>query len=282
MRIFLGSLVIVFAIFTLLVPDADARRLGGGGNLGKQRQSYSRQEAAPAAAPAQPSANPARQQARPNSWLGPLAGLAIGGLLGSMLFGQAFQGLQLFDILVLAGIAAAAYYFLRGARRTPTTRAAPSYAGPTTNPSETANFQIPEIGSALEPPARVPAAVPPAWFDEPRFIKAAKTHFIRLQTAWDRNDLNDIREYTTPQLFAELSLERQACVGPQYTEVVDLHADVLDVVTEGDYVIASVRYSGTIREEEHGPALPFNEIWHVQRALNDDRADWYVAGIQQA
>jgi predicted lipid-binding transport protein (Tim44 family) len=294
MRTFLKLILILLAACALVTEDAAARRLGGGGSLGKQRPSYSQgysREAAPQAPPSQYGAGAGtanRPQPGPNRWLGPLAGLAIGGLLGSMFFGHAFQGVQFLDLLVLAGLAFGIYYLFRQSRRATSTATDPAYRYAGTAPSAPttpSQFEVPTIGSGLaaQPGSTVakPAANLPAWFDEASFIKAAKTHFIRLQAAWDRNDMNDIREYTTPQLFAELSMERQEMPGPQHTEVVELNAELLDAATEGEHVLVSVRYSGRIREEEQGSAEPFSEIWHVQRELNNPKADWYIAGIQQ-
>jgi predicted lipid-binding transport protein (Tim44 family) len=123
----------------------------------------------------------------------------------------------------------------------------------------------------------------PAWFDEEAFLRAAKTHFIRLQAAWDKQDLKELAEYTTPELFAELSLQLQdRGAQANYTEVVSLDAELIDLVTEGDRVIASVRFSGLIREGENVEAQPFSEVWHVQRSLSEPGANWYVAGIQQS
>ncbi len=297
MRTFGKLFLILIATFALVAEDAEARRMGGGGNFGRQRQSYSQPYQQQQAAPAQNNMGnnaAARPPLRSNSWMGPLAGLAIGGLLGSMFFGHPFQGMQIADILILGALAFGLYYLLRRARRTPaesTQSTAYEYAGSAArsgvNPTQ---FDVPAIGSGLENtgnPASAttglttPRASVPAWFDEASFTKAAKTHFIRLQAAWDRGDMKDIQEYTTPQLFAELSMERQTLSGPQHTDVVHLETEILDIATEGDEVLVSVRYSGEIREEEGGTAQPFAEVWHVQREVNNPKANWYIAGIQQ-
>jgi predicted lipid-binding transport protein (Tim44 family) len=113
-------------------------------------------------------------------------------------------------------------------------------------------------------------------------LRASKSHYIRLQAAWDKADMQDIREYTTPELFAELTLERQQPGdNDQFTEVVSLNSELLGVATEGDRVVASVRYTGLIRETRDAEPHAFSEVWHVQRALNEPDAAWYVAGIQQ-
>jgi predicted lipid-binding transport protein (Tim44 family) len=81
------------------------------------------------------------------------------------------------------------------------------------------------------------------------FLRSAKTSFIRLQAANDRKDLNDIREYTTPEMFAEVSMQLQERGdAPQKTDVVAVNADLLEVANEGDLAIASVRFTGQLRE----------------------------------
>ncbi len=103
----------------------------------------------------------------------------------------------------------------------------------------------------------------------------------RLQDDFDRSDLNDIREYVTPEMFAEINMQiRERGEQPNKTEVVKLDAEIVEVVTENDMVIASVRFSGLIREEIGAAAEPFNEIWHIQKS--QAQATWFVSGIQQA
>jgi predicted lipid-binding transport protein (Tim44 family) len=122
----------------------------------------------------------------------------------------------------------------------------------------------------------------PTWFDGPGFVEGAKTHFIRLQAAWDAADWRDIRTYTSPQLFAELQQEHPRSATPgQYTEVVTLNAELMQVERDDDLVVASVRFSGLIREETDGAAQPFDEIWHVQHPWASSEGDWLIAGIQQ-
>ncbi len=265
---------------SIVINDAEARRLGGGKSLGRKSPSYSQQQAAPApAAPAQRAAGAGSGSRR---WLGPLAGLAAGGLLGALLFGDAFEGFKLLDFLLLMGLAVGGLMVFRAlrARRRP---AAPggghAFVGAHgSNPG----FDIPEIGSGIGQGGSASALSRPAWFKEGEFLRAAKSHFIRLQAAWDKADMQDIREYTTPELFAELTLERQQPDEDRFTEVVSLEAELLGLVTEGERLVASVRYSGLVREARDAAPHPFTEVWYVQRPLNDPDADWYVSGIEQA
>jgi predicted lipid-binding transport protein (Tim44 family) len=82
-------------------------------------------------------------------------------------------------------------------------------------------------------------------------------------------------------MFAEISMQLQERDNtPQKTDVVSVNAELLEVVTENDHAIASVRLSGELRENSGAPEH-FDEIWHVQKNLKDEKAVWLLAGIQQ-
>ena len=267
--------------FGLTIHDADARRLGGGSSIGKQRQmspAPQQQAQTPAAAPATGTpATPASSGA--SKWLGPLAGLAAGGLLASMFMGGGL-GDGIGNILMILALVVGVFFIFRMLRR-PQPQPV-QYAGST----ERTVVDMPATGGAIVPGA---AAVPvssstrPVWFEDEPFVREAKKHFIRLQDANDRGDLNDIHEFVTPEMYAEISLQIQERGGKlNKTDVVTLNADIADVVTDGDLVIASVRFSGMIREEANAPAEAFSEIWHVQKSQSQPNAAWFIAGIQQA
>lgn len=282
---FLSVLVVGIFSLTLIAGDAEARRLGGGRSLGKQVPSYSRQATPPQqnqqSATTQRQANQPAATSGARRWLGPLAGLAAGGLLAALLFGDAFEGFQFLDFLLLAALAFLGFKLFKMMRANSAMGAQQRYATSGAG-AGSGTFETPEIGSGLRASQSTPQSSRPAWFNEEEFMRAAKTHFIRLQAAWDTGDMKDIREYTTPELYAELALERQQLDNAdQFTEVVSLNAELLDVVTQGDQVMASVRYSGLIREARDAEPEAFSEIWHIQRALSDPQANWYVAGIQQ-
>lgn len=266
--------VLAFAAFIgmgLALDDAEARRLGGGKNLGKQRESVNQAapKPPPQAAPQQPAA-----PAGGSRWLGPLAGLAAGGLLAALFFGGAFEGLRFADVLILLALAAAIYFVIRAFRSKPVTQRA-RYAGPGAGRAPTFNADLPATARPATPPAYPPG------FDAAGFLKSAKLSFNRLQAANDKRDLEEIRDYMTPELFAEIDKQLTEQSTPNKTEVVTLDAQLLEVVTEGDLAVASVRFSGLIREDAV-EAQPFDEIWHVEKSLSDPKAVWLVAGIQQA
>ena len=121
----------------------------------------------------------------------------------------------------------------------------------------------------------------PADFDSPGFERIAKMIFIRMQTANDAVDLNDLRNFTTPEMFASIRLELQERgATKQETDVVSVDAKVLDVASEAERQIVSVRFYGVIREEKDAAATPFDEIWHLVKPIDDSRS-WAIAGIEQ-
>ncbi len=296
MKKLFSLMAVVFITFGLTVGSAEAKRLGGGGNSGKQRSSPTMQQQAPkspaqaAPAPAQAATTPgmpAAPVAKPSfmqKWGGMIAGFGMGALLGSM-FGGNMAGLGgLLNILLIGGALYLAYKFF--VSRKAATTGPMQYAGagaPVLQPSgdKPVNF-----GGAPLPTNPVESANStrniPAGFDVEPFERQAKTAFIRLQAANDAKDLNDIREFTTPEMYAELSMQIQERGNtPQKTEVVTLNAEVIEVVTENDFAIASVRYSGMIREAVGALPEPLDEVWHVQKNLKDAKSTWQISGIQQ-
>lgn len=258
--------------FGLTAQDADARRFGGGSSFGKQRTTSSQQTAAPA----KPAQAPAAAPAGGSKWLGPLAGLAAGGLLASMFMGGGLAG-GMGNILMILALVGGAFFIFRMLKK-PQPQPM-QYAGHTERTSVT---DMAAPGGSAAPAAMLASSTRPAWFEDGPFLREAKKQFLRLQDANDRGDINDIREYVTPEMYAEISLQIQERNGRENkTEVVTLNAEIADVATEGDLVIASVRFSGMIREEADAPAESFSEIWHIQKSQSQSNATWFISGIQQ-
>ncbi|MFA5370433.1 MAG: Tim44-like domain-containing protein [Sideroxydans sp.] len=279
MKRFAIFLTIVLTSLSLLAANAEAKRFGGGGSIGKQRSMSPPPQKSPAAAPQNAPAQPAAPQSTGSKWLGPLAGLAIGAGLGA-LFASMGMGEGMGMLLMLA-LGAFVLFFLFSMFRKKQPQAAMQFAGAGAPSAATEPFTV-NAGSGSSTPVAVQPANIPADFPVDSFLRSAKTSFIRLQAANDRKDLNDIREYTTPEMFAEISMQLQERGdAPQQTDVGFVNAQLLEVVTENDTAIASVRLSGQLRQSNAAPE-DFDEIWHVQKNLQDDRAVWLLAGIQQA
>ena len=254
----------------LAVTDAEARRLGGGRTVGTQRNVT----APPAQTPAKPAQQQAAQgqqgaqQAAPAStgsrWAPILGGLALGGILGYLFGGSGVLGFLLVALLALAAVVAVRAFMQR---RTQTSQPM-QYAGM----RET--VQLP-MGSEL-PASTAPARVP-AGFDAAGFLRAAKLNFLKLQAANDAGRLEEVREFTTEELFEALKGEL-AQAGQ--TEVAGLEAELLELATEGDKHWASVRFSGTVREAPGAAPEAFAEVWNLVKPA-DGTSGWLLAGIQQ-
>lgn len=285
----------LLAFSLIAVPVAEAKRLGGGSNLGKQYStphSAPAQQAKPAGAattsPAAASANAAPRASGASRWLGPLAGLAAGGLLASLFFGDGFQGLQVMDFLMIAllifGGIMLFRFMRRGASPVPAGVGAGSGQGPRPLGGDVLTRNAPPSVTAggFTPSARADENQAPAWFDAKNFADGARSHFLRLQAVWDKADFSDIKEYTTPELFEELQRERlKLGTVPQVTEAVALKVQLAGIRRDGDLAVVSLEFSGLIREAASEDANPFHEIWHIQHAWNTPEGDWFIAGIQQ-
>jgi predicted lipid-binding transport protein (Tim44 family) len=256
----------------LVAPDAEARRIGGGRSVGTQRNVT----APPAQTPAKPAQQAAptqqgAQQAAPASagsrWGGILGGLALGGLLGYFLGGSGFGG-ALMGFLLLAGIVFLAVMAFRAfASRRQEHHV--QYAGMRETVAVT-----PQPGSAVTPAV---ASRIPAGFDAAGFLRGAKLNFLKLQAANDAGQLDEIREFTTTEVYEELKKDLN---GAQQTEVSGLEAELLELTTEGNEHWASVRFSGAVREASGAAPEPFAEIWNLVKPA-DGSSGWLLAGIQQ-
>jgi predicted lipid-binding transport protein (Tim44 family) len=282
MKRLLTLLTVAFTCLALFSPVAEAKRFGGGGSFGKQRTMPQRQtQRAPDPTPAKPASTPATPGG--NKWLGPLAGLAIGAGLASMFvgggFGGGFGGGAMGSIL-LALLAAGVVMFLVSRFRKPQ-QPTLQYAGAGAPYHAPESQPQPVYGASASSVAASFAANIPHDFPVDQFLRNAKTSFIRLQAANDRKDLDDIREYTTPEMYAEISMQLQERGdAAQKTDVLSINAELLEVAEQGDYSIASVRFTGQLSENKGVPEN-VDEIWHVQKDQRNDKSVWLLAGIQQ-
>lgn len=291
MQRILLSLFALFLAFALPTYDAEAKRMGGGKSFGMQRQAPMKRDASPQQAqnaPAQGAAGAAAATPKRN-WMGPLAGLAAGLGIAALLshFGM---GEGVANFLMMALLAMAAFMLVRWFlnRNKPAMQRPLQYAGANTN--QPMQFEAPGAtpagsvlpGSVADTSAPVAAQVTtlPPGFDEVAFARQAKVNFIRMQAANDACNLDDLREFTSPEMYAELKLdidERRS--QSQHTDVVEINADVLEAVEENNRQIVSVRFHGML-SEDGAAAAAFDEIWHLSKPLSGNQG-WVVAGIQQ-
>lgn len=311
----LWTLLLAAVFAAAILPDAEAaRRLGGGQSIGRQSQNVTRREQVqppannPAVAP-QKGAQPPQPGAQPSRWGGILGGLAAGlglaWLAHTLGFGVGFANVLMFALVavVLLAVFGAVMRRRQGPQQqaygyggTPApgeVAAAPRQYNPDKvgndasarpwerssmafEPAKVAGTGL-RIGSALE--GSQSWGVPPG-FDVQGFIAAAKRNFITLQDAWDRNDVAALRSMMTDEMLGEIRkqlVER----GPQpnRTEVVMLDANLLGIEDLGSDYMASVEFSGMIREEPSSGPSPFREVWNMTKP-KDGSIGWLVAGLQ--
>ncbi|MBB2777544.1 UNVERIFIED_ORG: putative lipid-binding transport protein (Tim44 family) [Comamonas terrigena] len=323
--------VTLAAALVVMHPLAEAKRMGGGGSIGKQSSNVTQRQATP---PATPPASPAQQPAQNTAaakpatppaaapaaaakkpWGAMLGGLAAGlglaWLAHSLGFGEAFANMLMFGLLALAvmvvvgmvmrarankkatpAMAAASPFAFQGAGApvTPDSVATP----PQYKPQNVGNDasarpweQIPGasgsmIGSGLGTAASTWSV--PADFDTQGFLEASKRNFVTLQAAWDKGDITTLRSMMTDGMLAEIKhqleeRETQSGGALNQTDVVMIDAQLLGIEDLGDSYMASVEFSGLIREEASAGPNPFREVWNMAKPKNNS-SGWLVAGLQ--
>jgi predicted lipid-binding transport protein (Tim44 family) len=272
-----------FFLTAAFVAEAEARRFGGGRSVGSQREALPQKPAQPPAAqqaaPAAPAAAAAAKSASP--WKGALLGLAAG--LGlAWLLGDQLGSVVMAILLGLAAVVVVS--LIARAFMKPRAQAAPGrmqFAGlgnetvAAPPPSQAAGgVAVPSFQSQFTPKV-------PANFNAEGFLREAKKSFLALQVANDRADVESIRELVTDEMYEHLKRDVDERRGArQHTDVVTLNADLLELVTESGMHLASIRFSGLIREEAGQAPQQFEEIWNLQKPESGD-AGWMLAGIQQ-
>ena len=308
MKRLLSLLAVVFAVgLSSVAMDAEAaKRMGSGKSLGMQRQATP--DKAPNAATPAAAAAPAAGAAAPSrSWMGPVAGLAAGlgiaALASHLGFGDELASMVMLGLLAAAIMVAIGFFMRkRAAAQNPNTAGPGGLRYAHVNPGAARKAQQPGdmhapaykvlmpaaggsmIGSAVGSGVGASAhtARIPADFDTAGFERNAKVNFIRLQAANDAGDLDDIRQFTTPEMFAELKMElSDRGAAAQKTEVLSINADVIEVDEDADRYVVSVRFTGVIRDDSGEPDESFDEIWHLMKSRQGG-SGWVLSGIQQS
>ena len=311
----------MLAITTMsMVVEATARPLGGKRSFGRQSPAAMQRAQTPPPAQAPMAAQrpaaagaaaaaPAAAAAKGGMWKGVLGGALLGLGLGAMLshFGLGGAAASMIaSILMIALLAMAALFIFRMFKRKDTP-ANSQFEGFNKPVAAGAGGGTPEIGSALPRSGFQPAAQPSAFqpaqqmpasagssqphvttpygvpsdFDSATFLRHAKSSFIRMQAAWDKADFNDLREFTTPEVYAELKMQIQERGDvADFTDVVSIDAELLGIETTATDYLASVKFTGKIKTDPTALAEPFTEVWNMSKPT-DGSTGWVLAGIQQ-
>ena len=266
---------------------------------------------APQAQPAAATPSPVAAQPQRKPWGAMLGGLAAGlglaWLAHSLGFGEAFGEILLMGLVLMLAVVLIGAFL----RRRQGGSAAPAYAyqgaGATAEPSSLPQYNPRNVGNDAsarpmdtEPSYAAPAARQgaligsaiatesgwsvPAGFDRQGFETAAKETFVTLQKAWDRADIPSLRTMMTDGMLTEIrqqlaEREAQAPGTPNQTDVVMLEAQLLGIEDTGAFYLASVEFSGLIREDPSAGPTPFREVWNMSKP-KDGSSGWLVAGVQ--
>ena len=301
--------------------DAAKRLGGGKSMGTQRQASQDKAPSAPAQSAAAPAAGAAGAAAAPSrSWMGPIAGIAAGlglaALASHLGFGGELASMLMFGLLAFAIMAAVGFFLRKRAatqRGDAMGRSAPAYAHAHPGAGGAQQLSLPAsaapaykvalpeggraasglgigsavgsgIGSAVASNSGVGVATArqiPADFDTAAFERQAKVNFIRLQAANDAGNLDDIRQFTTPEMFAELSMElADRGTQAQSSEVVSLAAAVQDVLEDADRYVVSVRFTGFIKDKAESLDESFDEVWLLMKARHAN-GGWVLSGIQQ-
>jgi len=286
------SLLAMFVSVTGLSTTVEAKRFGGGMSFGKSfkkqksfskpapQQGVGKQKAAPTQGVA--------SGARAGGMMGILGGLAMGGLLGAMFFGGAFEGINFMDILLIAGIGFAIFWFMRRAARGRREEYAhaghpsphnQSFGHDTKQQSQTAFMASDSVDTSAKPD-----------IDEEHFLQAAKDIFVRMQADWDSKNEADIRSFCTPSV-AEHVLDQINQLGDNETrtEIAVIYPELAGAWMESGLEMAAVHFQATLNEktlDNGGQVIAsesnhVNEVWVFQHDPSSEDPTWYLAGIQQ-
>lgn len=298
-NIFISSALAFVAAIVLSVgvmDVAEAKRMGGGKSFGGKNSfnqpAQNRQQAAPAnsnssgtqqsAAQTQNAGQRAAMAGR-GGMMGMLGGLALGGLLGALFFGGAFENINFMDVLIFGLIAFVLYKIFASRKRAATSQAQPVTANyaptdmaddtvtmprrdaqeqPSHQQRSSTGFETDLLfrnkasgGSASESGAvssgeafRPTPGIIPKGFDSAGFVEGATAAYRRLQHAWDEGDLADLRQFTTDKVFGELQDQIRARSGENRTELLKVECELLEVREAGADTEATVMFDVLMRE----------------------------------
>lgn len=275
-----SKLLFIFTIFlsmAMFVNTADARRFGGGRSFGKSWSAPSHRTSSSffSKSTSRKPSNILSQPKRSGMLKGVLMGLLAGGLLGSLLGGSAFQGLQGLDIIIFVLIAFGLFRLYQRKKMSEN-----AYAG-SENIYHRENFQHQQAQpSSFHTTSTINEDQSPSWFNEAKFVKGAKSHFLTLQKAWDENDLPTIQSYCVPELYESIAKERMDYAGKQHTQVTNLNARLLDIVEEGEHVVAGIEFEAIISTNNQQKEK-VREVWSIQHEKAHGHGDWLIVGIEQ-
>ncbi len=298
------SLFIGLSMSFAVISDAEAKRLGGGKSFGsKNFQNSSAKRTSSVSKPSkaqQQNADRKQAMSKKGGMMGLLGGLMIGGMLGALFFGGAFENINFMDILLFGGIAFLLFkiFASRGRQQTRTANGAPydsSYDKSETEQthqarqssneydSGDANFGADGAQETAQEENVLQTSKIPRGFDQKSFLSGAENVYELLQKAWDNGELGDLRQFCTDNVFGELQDQFHARASNSKTEIVSLKSELINVVISGNSTEATVVFNAQLKEFDNNEdeISAVQEAWHFVRPDNRNEHNWLLDGIQQ-
>jgi predicted lipid-binding transport protein (Tim44 family) len=273
---------VTIGMLYLWLDSAEAARMGRSRSFGS-KPSYQRSAPPPAqvspSQATQPKPTTGATPAPMGRMGGMLGGLLMGGLIGSLLFGGGHGGAGLLDLLLVGGGLFLLFRFLRARRMAAETSSGGAMAfdrGPAHAWGNAGYAPSEETAAGATPQP----AMPPG-FDAEDFLKGANAIYVRLQASWDKRDLDDIRQFTSPEVFTEIQHQAQEDPEPGKTELLLINPRIIEVREVDQQTIVSVLYDVMLRENEDEMTKQVRELWHFSQERDKPEAFWVLEGIQQ-
>ena len=308
----IACLAIIALAPVLLVTDAWARAGGGssGGSRGSRSYSSPARPSPTPATPSQPTSPPSSVQPQPQrpGWgaglMGGLAGFALGGLLGSMLFGHGMGGgIGMLEILLIAGGAFLLFRMMRNRQAA----SQPSYGqaggGTWQSQPQPQPYQAPatqaqpvEIGPSDLDRGIANIRQMDAGFDPARFSDIASDIFFKVQAAWMNRDMREAAVVVTPEMSDILQKDCDRLRGQgrvnRLENIAVRSVDVTEAWQESGQDFVTVHFlaslldftvderSGQVVEGNRSEPVKFEEFWTFVRPVGPN--PWRLTAIQQA
>ncbi|MDX1810702.1 MAG: Tim44-like domain-containing protein, partial [Gammaproteobacteria bacterium] len=265
---------------------------GGGGSFGSkmfQQKPAKRASSATASKAQQQNLNRKQEMSKKGGMMGLLGGLMIGGILGALFFGGAFENINFMDILFFGLIAFLIYKFVMS-RKPPQPAAANGMNfndidSESVNQYRQADAQFGSAAVEAEQENILKTGKIPKGFDSQSFLNGAENVYRLLQEAWDKKQLGDLREFCTDNVFAELQDQIKARTGENHTEILSLSSELVNLEITGNSTEATVIFTAELKEHDAQHTAPetvrVQEAWYFLRPNNRQEHTWLLDAIQQ-
>jgi predicted lipid-binding transport protein (Tim44 family) len=308
----IACLAIIALAPVLLVTDAWARAGGGssGGSRGSRSYSSPARPSPTPATPSQPTSPPSSVQPQPqrSGWgtglMGGLAGFALGGLLGSMLFGHGMGGgIGMLEILLIAGGAFLLFRMMRNRQAAPQPSYGQAGSGTWQSQPQPQPYQAPaaqaqpvEIGPSDLDRGIANIRQMDAGFDPARLSDIASDIFFKVQAAWMNRDMREAAVVVTPEMSDILQKDCDRLRGQgrvnRLENIAVRSVDVTEAWQESGQDFVTVHFlaslldftvderSGQVVEGNRSEPVKFEEFWTFVRPVGPN--PWRLTAIQQA